>query len=99
MVRRRRHRHLPEPICQRLDRPRCWLPLESDLRWQLGAGGERGRVHLSHSAGVVNLLRRVLAETTVSHGLKPLPDGASTLSATQARHGATGPQGLPIFYR
>ncbi|MCP0723155.1 hypothetical protein KU617_22900, partial [Salmonella enterica subsp. enterica serovar Montevideo] len=35
----------------------------------------RGRVSVAQRPGVVNLLRRVLAETTVSHGLKPLPDG------------------------
>lgn len=28
---------LPEPICQRLDRQNfCWIPLQSELRWELG---------------------------------------------------------------
>ncbi|EBI9517946.1 LysR family transcriptional regulator [Salmonella enterica subsp. enterica serovar Rissen] len=41
---------LPEPICQRLDKATLrWLPLESDLRWQLGMIWREG-VYLSHSA-------------------------------------------------
>ncbi|KNC95491.1 LysR family transcriptional regulator [Trabulsiella odontotermitis] len=41
---------LPEPICQRLDKQTlCWIPLESDLRWQLGMIWREG-VYLSHSA-------------------------------------------------
>ena len=41
---------LPEPICQRLDKQTLrWIPLESDLRWQLGMIWREG-VYLSHSA-------------------------------------------------
>lgn len=41
---------LPEPICRRLDEKTLrWLPLESDLRWQLGMIWREG-VYLSHSA-------------------------------------------------
>ncbi|KNC90281.1 LysR family transcriptional regulator [Trabulsiella odontotermitis] len=41
---------LPEPICQRLDKQTlCWIPLDSDLRWQLGMIWREG-VYLSHSA-------------------------------------------------
>lgn len=41
---------LPEPICQRLDKTTLrWIPLESDLRWQLGMIWREG-VYLSHSA-------------------------------------------------
>ena len=41
---------LPEPICQRLDKQiLLWIPLESDLRWQLGMIWREG-VYLSHSA-------------------------------------------------
>lgn len=41
---------LPEPICQRLDKQTLrWIPLESDLRWQLGLIWREG-VYLSHSA-------------------------------------------------
>ncbi|SUG73516.1 LysR family regulatory protein [Salmonella enterica subsp. enterica] len=62
-------------------RPRC-----AGYRWKAISAGSwhdlaRGRVSVAQRPGMVNLLRRVLAETTVSHGLKPLPDGgASTLS-------------------
>ncbi|VEA09612.1 LysR family regulatory protein [Salmonella enterica subsp. enterica serovar Sanjuan] len=46
---------LPEPICQRLDKATLrWLPLESDLRWQLGMIWREG-VYLSHQRpGMVN---------------------------------------------
>ncbi len=41
---------LPEPICRRLDAKTLrWLPLESELRWQLGMIWREG-VYLSHSA-------------------------------------------------
>ena len=41
---------LPEPICRRLDEKTLrWLPLESELRWQLGMIWREG-VYLSHSA-------------------------------------------------
>lgn len=41
---------LPEPICQRLDKQTLrWLPLQSDLRWQLGMIWREG-VYLSRSA-------------------------------------------------
>ncbi|WLI75303.1 LysR family transcriptional regulator [Kosakonia sp. H02] len=41
---------LPEPICQRLDeRTLRWIPLQSDLRWQLGMIWREGS-YLSHSA-------------------------------------------------
>lgn len=41
---------LPEPICQRLDKQSLlWLPLQSELRWQLGMIWREG-VYLSHSA-------------------------------------------------
>ena len=41
---------LPEPICQRLDpQSFCWMPLQSDLRWELGMIWREG-VYLSHSA-------------------------------------------------
>lgn len=41
---------LPEPICQRLDRQTLrWLPLQSDLSWQLGMFWREG-VYLSQSA-------------------------------------------------
>jgi DNA-binding transcriptional LysR family regulator len=41
---------LPEPICQRLDAKTLrWLPLESELHWQLGMIWREG-VYLSHSA-------------------------------------------------
>lgn len=41
---------LPDPICRRLDaKTLCWLPLESELRWQLGMIWREG-VYLSHSA-------------------------------------------------
>lgn len=41
---------LPEPVCQRLDKNALlWLPLQSDLRWQLGIIWRDG-VYLSHSA-------------------------------------------------
>jgi DNA-binding transcriptional LysR family regulator len=41
---------LPEPICQRLDKQTLrWLPLQSELRWQLGMIWREG-VYLSHSA-------------------------------------------------
>lgn len=41
---------LPEPICQRLDpQSFCWIPLQSDLRWELGMIWREG-VYMSHSA-------------------------------------------------
>ena len=41
---------LPEPICRRLDaKTLLWLPLESELRWQLGMIWREG-VYMSHSA-------------------------------------------------
>ena len=41
---------LPEPICRRLDAKTLrWLPLESELRWQLGMIWREG-VYMSHSA-------------------------------------------------
>ena len=41
---------LPEPICQRLDpQSFCWMPLQSDLRWELGMIWREG-VYMSHSA-------------------------------------------------
>lgn len=41
---------LPEPICRKLDEKTLrWLPLESELRWQLGMIWREG-VYLSHSA-------------------------------------------------
>lgn len=41
---------LPEPICQRLDpRSFCWIPLQSELRWELGMIWREG-VYMSHSA-------------------------------------------------
>ncbi|WP_297122518.1 LysR family transcriptional regulator [uncultured Enterobacter sp.] len=41
---------LPQPICERLDKNTLrWVPLESDLRWQLGMIWREG-VYLSHSA-------------------------------------------------
>lgn len=41
---------LPQPVCERLDKNTLrWLPLESDLRWQLGLIWREG-VYLSHSA-------------------------------------------------
>lgn len=41
---------LPEPICERLDAKIVrWLPLESELHWQLGMIWREG-VYLSHSA-------------------------------------------------
>ncbi|WP_336852195.1 LysR family transcriptional regulator [Pseudescherichia vulneris] len=41
---------LPEPICQRLDKQTLrWIPLQSDLQWQLGMIWREG-VYLSHSA-------------------------------------------------
>ncbi len=41
---------LPEPICQRLDKKALrWIPLQSDLRWQLGMIWREG-VYLSRSA-------------------------------------------------
>ncbi|MGY5958866.1 LysR family transcriptional regulator [Kosakonia sp. BK9b] len=41
---------LPEPICQRLDQQTLlWLPLQSDLRWELGMIWREGS-YLSHSA-------------------------------------------------
>ncbi|EQB4817296.1 LysR substrate-binding domain-containing protein, partial [Citrobacter amalonaticus] len=41
---------LPEPICERLDKNTLrWIPLESELRWQLGMIWREG-VYLSHSA-------------------------------------------------
>lgn len=41
---------LPEPICEKLDAKTLrWLPLESELRWQLGMIWREG-VYLSHSA-------------------------------------------------
>jgi len=41
---------LPQPICERLDKNTLrWIPLESDLRWQLGMIWREG-VYLSHSA-------------------------------------------------
>ena len=41
---------LPEPICERLDAKTLrWLPLESELHWQLGMIWREG-VYLSHSA-------------------------------------------------
>ncbi|WP_058912449.1 LysR family transcriptional regulator [Entomohabitans teleogrylli] len=41
---------LPEPVCQRLDRERLmWLPLNSQLQWQLGMIWRDG-VYQSHSA-------------------------------------------------
>ena len=41
---------LPEPICQRLDRQNfCWIPLQSELRWELGMIWREG-VYMSRSA-------------------------------------------------
>jgi len=41
---------LPEPICQRLDKQTLrWIPLQSDLQWQLGMIWREG-IYLSHSA-------------------------------------------------
>lgn len=41
---------LPEPVCQRLDKTTLrWLPLQSDLRWELGMIWREG-VYLSRSA-------------------------------------------------
>lgn len=41
---------LPEPVCQRLDKETLrWLPLQSDLRWELGMIWREG-VYLSRSA-------------------------------------------------
>ena len=41
---------LPEPICQRLDAQSfCWIPLQSELRWELGMIWREG-VYMSHSA-------------------------------------------------
>lgn len=41
---------LPEPICRKLDEKTLrWLPVESELRWQLGMIWREG-VYLSHSA-------------------------------------------------
>lgn len=41
---------LPEPVCQRLDKQTLrWLPLQSDLRWELGMIWREG-VYLSRSA-------------------------------------------------
>jgi DNA-binding transcriptional LysR family regulator len=41
---------LPQPICERLDKNTLrWIPLESDLHWQLGMIWREG-VYLSHSA-------------------------------------------------
>ncbi|EHM51765.1 MAG: LysR family transcriptional regulator [Yokenella regensburgei] len=41
---------LPQPICERLDKNTLrWIPLESDLRWELGLTWREG-VYLSHSA-------------------------------------------------
>ena len=41
---------LPEPICRKLDEKTLrWIPLESELRWQLGMIWREG-VYLSHSA-------------------------------------------------
>ncbi len=40
---------LPEPICQRLDRQNfCWIPLQSELRWELGMIWREG-VYMSRS--------------------------------------------------
>ena len=42
--------NLPEPICERLDKNTLrWIPLESDLRWELGMIWREG-IYLSHSA-------------------------------------------------
>ncbi|MCD9455295.1 LysR family transcriptional regulator [Klebsiella pneumoniae] len=41
---------LPGPICQRLDRQNfCWIPLQSELRWELGMIWREG-VYMSRSA-------------------------------------------------
>ncbi|HDG7728162.1 TPA: LysR family transcriptional regulator, partial [Klebsiella quasipneumoniae] len=41
---------LPEPICQRLDPQNfCWIPLQSELRWELGMIWREG-VYMSRSA-------------------------------------------------
>jgi DNA-binding transcriptional LysR family regulator len=41
---------LPEPICQRLDpQSFCWIPLQSELRWELGMIWREG-VYMSRSA-------------------------------------------------
>ncbi|NUL38513.1 LysR family transcriptional regulator [Kosakonia sacchari] len=41
---------LPEPVCQRLDKTTLrWIPLQSDLRWELGMIWREG-VYLSRSA-------------------------------------------------
>ena len=41
---------LPQPICERLDKNTLrWVPLESELHWQLGMIWREG-VYLSHSA-------------------------------------------------
>jgi DNA-binding transcriptional LysR family regulator len=41
---------LPQPICERLDKNTLrWIPLESDLHWQLGMIWREG-VYLSQSA-------------------------------------------------
>ncbi|MNB88546.1 DNA-binding transcriptional regulator CynR [compost metagenome] len=41
---------LPQPICERLDKNTLrWIPLQSDLHWQLGMIWREG-VYLSHSA-------------------------------------------------
>ncbi|MFV6865854.1 LysR family transcriptional regulator, partial [Klebsiella pneumoniae] len=38
------------PICQRLDRQNfCWIPLQSELRWELGMIWREG-VYMSRSA-------------------------------------------------
>lgn len=41
---------LPEPVCEKLDKTTLmWLPLQSELRWQLGMIWREG-VYLSQSA-------------------------------------------------
>lgn len=53
---------LPEPICQRLDRQNfCWIPLQSELRWELGMIWREG-VYMSRSAGsLADVQQSVLA--------------------------------------
>jgi DNA-binding transcriptional LysR family regulator len=49
---------LPEPICQRLDPQNfCWIPLQSELRWELGMIWREG-VYMSRSAEAWRAVKR-----------------------------------------
>ncbi|MGG7445931.1 LysR family transcriptional regulator [Kosakonia oryzendophytica] len=66
---------LPEPICQRLDKQTLrWLPLQSDLRWQLGMIWREG-VYLSRSA-------QAWLECCKGFWLQP-PDGVALTKPTK----------------